>query len=107
LTYIILRYASFGVVFGREPAGDEAEGGGDGEKRETRNAEREERRKKREVMRERERERRRNTEGYSAAVENRYTYYRDRWRERTHSVCTSMFGIIEKAFVLSIPMAHG
>jgi hypothetical protein len=54
LTYIILRYASFGVVFGREPAGDEAEGGGDGEKRETRNAEREERRKKREESRERE-----------------------------------------------------
>ena len=72
------------------------------EKRETRREKREERNEKRA-----ERERRRDTEGYSAAAENRYTYYRDRWRERTHSVCTSMFGIIEKAFVLSIPMAHG
>ena len=43
-----LRHASFGVVFGREPAGDEGEGGGNGEKREERIEKRETRRKKRE-----------------------------------------------------------
>lgn len=41
-----LRHASFGVVFGREPAGDEAEGGGNGEKREERIEKREERKEK-------------------------------------------------------------